>query len=46
MEMTVEDMQNIALLCLLLGIGVISFIGVAAIYICAFFLMDSSNDNY
>ena len=46
MEMTVEDMQNIALLCLLLGIGVISFIGVIAIYICAFFLMDSSNDNY
>ena len=45
MEITVEDMQNIALICLLLGIGAVSLIGVTAIYICAFFLMDSSHDN-
>ena len=39
-----EDISNIALLCFLLGIGFITFIGVAAIYIPSLFLMESFND--
>jgi hypothetical protein len=43
-DFATEDISNIALLCFLLGIGFITFIGVAAIYITSLFLMESFND--
>jgi hypothetical protein len=43
-DFAMEDISNIALLCFLLGIGFITFIGVAAIYITSLFLMESFND--
>jgi hypothetical protein len=43
-DFATEDISNIALLCFLLGVGFITFIGVAAIYITSLFLMESFND--
>jgi len=43
-DFAMEDISNIALLCFLLGIGFITFIGVAAVYITSLFLMESFND--
>jgi hypothetical protein len=44
-DFAMEDISNIALLCFLLGIGFITFIGVAAVYITSLFLMESFNDH-
>ena len=44
-DFAMEDISNIALPCFLLGIGFITFIGVAAIYITSLFLMESLNDH-
>jgi hypothetical protein len=43
-DFALEDISNIALLCFLLGIGFITFVGVAALYITSLFLMESIND--
>ena len=39
-----DDISNIALLCFVLGIGFLTFIGVALAYITTLFLMESFND--
>lgn len=43
-EFAHEDISNIALLCFVLGVGFITFIGVAAVYIASLFLMEEFND--
>jgi hypothetical protein len=43
-DFSVEDISNIALLCFVLGIGVITFLGVAILYIASLCLMESLND--
>jgi hypothetical protein len=43
-DFSVEDISNIALLCFLLGIGFLVFMGVALLYLVSFFLMESLND--
>jgi hypothetical protein len=39
-----EDLYNIALICFLLGIGFVSIVGLAALYMFTLFLMESIND--
>ena len=39
-----EDISNIALLCFVLGVGFLTFLGVALAYITTLFLMESFND--
>jgi hypothetical protein len=43
-DFSVEDISNIALLCFLLGVGFLAFMGVAMLYLVSFFLMESIND--
>jgi hypothetical protein len=43
-DFSVEDISNIALLCFVLGIGFLVFMGVAMLYLVSFFLMESLND--
>lgn len=39
-----EDISNIALLCFVLGVGFLTFLGVALAYITTLSLMESFND--
>jgi hypothetical protein len=41
---SVEDISNIAMLCFLLGIGFLTFMAVAMLYLVSLFLMESLND--
>jgi hypothetical protein len=43
-DFSVEDISNIALLCFLLGVGFLVFMGVALLYLVSLFLMESLND--
>jgi hypothetical protein len=43
-DFSVEDISNIALLCFVLGVGFITFVAVAMLYLVSLFLMESLND--
>lgn len=43
-DFSIEDISNIALLCFLLGVGFITFVAVAMLYLVSLFLMESLND--
>lgn len=43
-DFATEDISNIALLCFVLGVGFLTFLGVALAYITTLFLMESFND--
>jgi hypothetical protein len=43
-DFSVEDISNIALLCFVLGVGFITFVAVAMLYLASLFLMESLND--
>lgn len=43
-DFALEDISNIALLCFVLGVGMLSFICVSFLYIATLFIMEDFND--
>lgn len=43
-DFSVEDISNIALLCFILGVGAVTFVCIALLYIASLFLMEEFND--